>query len=156
MKEVPRPTSSEAFLSWLKYLMTVDQTLYNAAVKLAVARYPTDWSGAAAMYTADGKILTSVYVDAPNSGVELCSETGCICEAHKFGVAITASIYISRLSEKEPFIILTPCGLCQERLAFWGGDVQVAVPNPEDATKWVSKSLREVQPFYWRKAFASF
>ena len=136
--------------------MIVDQTLYNAAVGLATARYPTDWGGAAAMYAADGQILTSVYVDAPNIGVELCSETGCICEAHKLGVAITASICISRSSEKEPFIILTPCGLCQERLAFWGGDVQVAVPKPDDATQWLSKPLREVQPFYWRKAFAPF
>jgi cytidine deaminase len=58
--------------------MTVDKNLYDAAVELAVARYPTGWSGAAATYTADGRILTSVYVDTPSSGGELCMETGCI------------------------------------------------------------------------------
>lgn len=136
--------------------MLVDQNLYNAAVKLATSRYPAGWSGAAAMYTADGKILTSVYVETPISGGELCMETGSICEAHKLDVAIAASICVSRESESEPFVILSPCGICQERLAFWGGDVQVAVPQPDDPTEWLSKSLREVQPFYWGKAFDLF
>lgn len=136
--------------------MVIDQDLYNAAVELATARYPAGWGGAAAMYTADGAILTSVYVETPNSGGELCMETGCICEAHKRGVAIMASICVSRKSEDEPFVILSPCGSCQERLAFWGGDVHVAVPHPGDPTSWQSKLLREVQPYYWRSVFGPF
>lgn len=136
--------------------MTVDQKLYDAAVELAVARYPTGWSGAAAMYTTDSRILTSVYVETPNSGGELCMETGCICEAHKLDIPITASICVSREAKNEPFIILSPCGICQERLAFWGGDVHVAVPQSGDPTKWQSKPLRDVQPYYWRKAFEPF
>lgn len=136
--------------------MTVDKNLYDAAVGLAKVRYPTGWSGAAAMYTADGSILTSVYVDTPNSGGELCIETGCICEAHKLDTPVAASICVSRETETEPFVILSPCGICQERLACWGGDVQVAVPQPDDPTKWQSKPLREVQPYYWRSAFEPF
>ena len=87
--------------------MKVDQKLYDAAVALAQTRYPTGWAGAAAMYTADGQILTSVYVETPNSGGELCMETGCICEAHKLDMPISASICVSRESEDEPFIILS-------------------------------------------------
>jgi cytidine deaminase len=136
--------------------IVVDQDLCDAAVELAAARYPAGWGGAAAMYTADGRILTSVYVETPNSGSELCMETGSICEAHKLGVAITASVCVSRESEDEPFLILSPCGICQERLAFWGGDVHVAVPHPDDPRKWQSKPLRKVQPYYWRKAFGPF
>lgn len=130
--------------------------LYNAAVNLATTRYPTGWAGAAAMAMVDGQILTSVYVDAPNLGAELCMETGAICEAHKLGVPVAASLCISRETELEPFVILTPCGICQERLAFWGGDVRVAVPLPEDPTRWQFRLLREVQPYYWRNAFAPF
>ncbi len=134
----------------------VDQKLYDAATTLAQTRYPTGWAGAAAMYTADGRTLTSVYVETPNSGGELCMETGCICEAHKLNVPVTASICVSREAETEPFIVLSPCGICQERLAFWGGDVQVAVPRPGDPAKWQSRPLREVQPYYWGNAFESF
>ena len=92
--------------------MVVDQRLYDAAFQLAVERYPEGWAGASAMYTVDGDILTSVYVDAHNVGAELCMETGCICEAHKLDKSIAASICISRESDNEPFLVLTPCGIC--------------------------------------------
>ncbi|MEM6430143.1 MAG: cytidine deaminase, partial [Deinococcota bacterium] len=51
--------------------MIVDQKLYDAAINLALRRYPKGWAGAAAMYTADGQILTSVYVDANATSAEL-------------------------------------------------------------------------------------
>jgi cytidine deaminase len=78
------------------------------------------------------------------------------CEAHKLDIPVSASICVAREAETEPFIILSPCGICQERLAFWGRGVEVAVPQPDDPTKWQSKPLREVQPYYWRKAFEPF
>lgn len=139
----------------------VDQALVTAAIALAERRYSGDpdgngWAGAAAMYTSDGQILTSVFVDAPNDAATLCCETGAIAEAHKLNLAVTASVCVSREQPDAPFVILTPCGICQERLAYWGGDVQVAVPNAEDPTRWLSKPLREVQPHYWRSAFERF
>ncbi len=136
--------------------MNVDQKLVDAAIQQALERWPIGWAGAAAMYTADGDILTSVYVEAPNTAVELCHETGAICEAHRRNVAITASVCVSRESENERFIILSPCGVCQERLAYWGGDVSVAVPQPGDPTMWQAKTLRAVMPFYWRAALDPF
>jgi cytidine deaminase len=136
--------------------MLVDQPLVDAAMALATARYPSGWAAAAAMYTADGRVRTSVYAASPNDQAELCVETGASCEAHKLNVPIAASVCVSRETEKEPFIILTPCGICQERLAFWGGDVQVAVPQPDDPTKWLSELPREVQSYYWRKVVAAF
>jgi cytidine deaminase len=105
------------------------------------------------MYTEDWRILTSVAAEAHNTAAVLCHETGAICEAHKHNVAVTASVCVSRLAEDDPFMILTPCGIRQERPAFWGGDVEVAVPNPEDPTKWQTKRLRDVQPHYWYKVF---
>ncbi len=136
--------------------MQVDQRLVDAAIKQALERWPDEEAGAAAAYTADGRILRSVYVETPNSVVNLCHETGAICEAHRLNVALVASVCVSREHKDAPFLILTPCGVCQERLAHWGGDVQVGVPQQGDPTAWVSLPLREVTPFYWRKALEPF
>ena len=65
--------------------MKLDQRLVDAAIEFIKSRFPTidQWSGAAAMYSATGKIFTSTYVECPNDGAGLCHETGSICEAHK-------------------------------------------------------------------------
>ena len=136
--------------------MRVDQQLVDAATEQALARWPDEEAGAAAVYTTDGRILTSVYVETPNSVVNLCHETGAICEAHRLNVPIAASVCVTREDKDAPFLILTPCGVCQERLAYWGSDVQVGVPEPGDPTSWRSQSLGEIMPFYWRRALEPF
>ncbi len=52
-------------------------------------------------------------------------------------------------------MIATPCGLCQERLFHWGGNVEVAVPDPTDGTRWLTRTLDQIQPYYWAKVFRS-
>ncbi len=131
-------------------------SLVEAAKALACQRYAGDsdgdgWAGAAATYTSDDRILTSVYVDSQNASAALCCETGAIAEAHKLGVAISASVCVQRERPDAPFVIVAPCGICQERFAFWGGGVQVGVPDPDDPTRWLSLPLRELQPHYWTK-----
>lgn len=49
--------------------------------------------------------------------------------------------------------MLSPCGVCRERLAVHGPAVQVAVADRQDATVVVWKSLAEVLPDYWMTAF---
>src|ERR1051326_8010027 len=63
--------------------MQLDQTLVDAALALAAARWPGREAGAAALYTSSGRILTSVSPESPNQSASLCHETGAICEAHK-------------------------------------------------------------------------
>jgi len=133
--------------------MKIDQTLVDAAIDLLEKRFPAAEGLAAAMYTDDGQILTSVVFDPEWGGGGLCAETGAICEAVKLNKRITASVCVSRLSGDSPIVILTPCGICQERLFHWGDQVEVATPDPEDARNWVAKTLDEVQPYYWVKAF---
>lgn len=134
-------------------MKTVDQKLYDSTLNFINERFPNeDWAGAAGMYTETGKILISTAPDCVNSSVELCHETGAICEAHKSGERISASICISR-DDNGDVHILTPCGVCQERLFVYGEDVSVGVPNSKDSTKWEARSLKEVQPYYWRKPF---
>jgi len=133
--------------------MKIDQTLVDAAIDLLEKRFPAAEGLAAAMYTHDGQILTSVVFEPEWGGGGLCAETGAICEAVKLNKQITASVCVSRLSGDSPIVILTPCGICQVRLFHWGDQVEVATPDPEDARKWKAKTLEEVQPYYWVKAF---
>ena len=127
--------------------MDIEQKLYNAAVELAQKRYPLGWGGAAAVRVESGKILTSVAPDIKNESLGLCMEVGAYLEAHKLDEVVTHSLCVSRESEATEFIILTPCGVCQERLVYWGGNVLAAITNPEN--KLIFKSIRELQPYHW-------
>ncbi|MEH0055650.1 cytidine deaminase, partial [Vibrio alginolyticus] len=45
------------------------------------------------------------------------------------------------------FLILSPCGVCQERLVHWGGDVKAAITTSGNAL--VFKTIRELMPHHW-------
>ena len=133
--------------------MRLDQGLVDAARELLERRFPGEEGIAAAAYTEDGDVLTGVFFEPEWGNGMLCAETGAICEAEKLGKKITASVCVSRLSGTDPVLILTRCGICQERLFHWGPEVEVAVPHPDDPTRWMTKTLKEVQPYYWVNAF---
>jgi cytidine deaminase len=131
----------------------LDSKLVDAAIAFIDKRFPANtWAGAAAAYIEDGQILISTAPLMVNSSVDLCHEVGNICEAFKQDQRITATVCVSR-DDKGQFHILTPRGVCQERLFTWGGDIQAAVPADDDSTKWRVKTLNELQPYYWRKPF---
>lgn len=127
--------------------MNIELELFEAARALIVSRYPKGWGGAAAVRTASGRILTSVAPDTKNDALSLCMEVGAFLEAHKLNEAVTHSLCIFRESEQGSFRVLSPCGICQERLVHWGGGVLVAVSNFENAL--VFKQIRELQPYHW-------
>jgi cytidine deaminase len=129
--------------------MGLDQRLVDAAIALLEQRFPTEGGIAAAMATDDGQIFTGVSFQPEWGGGGLCAETGPICEAAKLNVRITASVCVSRLSGDGQIIILTPCGICQERLFHWGGSIEVAVPDPERVSGWRARTLDQIQPYYW-------
>ena len=131
--------------------MDVERKLYQSAVELIEKKYPSGWGGAAAMYTEDGQILTSVAPDVINASTELCMETGAILEAHKLNTKVTHSICIARENENSVFTVLTPCGVCQERLFYWGENVKAAITNPNG--ELIFKTLKEIQPYHWYKAY---
>ncbi|KAB2823381.1 MULTISPECIES: cytidine deaminase [Aliivibrio] len=125
----------------------IGKLLYKSAVELIESRYPNGWGGAAAVRTESGKILTSVAPDVKNDGLSLCMEVGAYLEAHKLNEVVTHSLCICREDENSEFLILSPCGICQERLVHWGGNVQAAITTPDNAL--VFKSLRELMPNHW-------
>ncbi len=130
--------------------MSLEQELYQAAKDLINQRYPIGWGGAAAIRTKSGKILTSVAPDTKNDSLSLCIEVGAYLEAHKLNEAVTHSLCICRNDENSDFLILSPCGICQERLVHWGGNVKVGVSTPENELAF--RSIRELQPYHWSVA----
>lgn len=131
--------------------MNIEQTLYDKAVDFIKNRYPTGWGGAAVIHTDDNRFLISVAIDVFNASTELCIETGAICEAHKWNVGVTHCICVVRDDEQSEFKVLTPCGICQERLRFWGENVLVGVTTNDSSLKFVP--LGELMPYYWGKAY---
>ena len=131
--------------------MSIEQTLYDTAVEFIKNRYPIGWGGAAVIHTEDDRYLISVALEVFNASAELCIETGAICEAHKWNVGVTHCICVVRDDEQSEFKVLTPCGICQERLRFWGEDVLVGVTTNDSSLKFVR--LGELMPYYWGKAY---
>jgi len=127
--------------------MDIEEILYQAAVDLIETRYPNAAGGAVAVLTKSGKVLTSIAPDTKNDALSLCMEVGSYLEAHKLNDSVTHSICVVRAAIDAKYVILTPCGVCQERLVHWGGSVLAAISNPEN--KVVFKQLRELQPHHW-------
>ncbi len=121
--------------------------LYKAATALAIARFPSGFAGAAPVQTPSGKIFTSIAPDVLNDALNLCMEVGALLEAEKFNEQVTHSLCVVRENEKEDFSILSPCGICQERLLKWGRDVQVAISN--EGNNLIFRPLRELTPHHW-------
>lgn len=131
--------------------MNIEKNLYDAAVYFIKERYPVGWGGAAVIHTEDDRYLISVAPDVLNASAELCIETDAICEAHKFNVKVTHCICNVRDDEGSEFKVLTPCGICQERLRYWGEDVKVGVTTEDNSMQFVR--LGNLMPYYWAKAY---
>ncbi|ELB2788981.1 cytidine deaminase [Vibrio parahaemolyticus] len=125
----------------------IEKELYQAAIELVNMRYPSGWGGAAAVRTESGKILTSIAPDTKNDALSLCMEVGAYLEAHKLNERVTHSLCLCRENENDEFLILSPCGVCQERLVHWGGGVKAAITTSENAL--VFKTIRELMPHHW-------
>ena len=125
----------------------------DACRDLIEQRFPgAEERGAAAMLLADGTILTGTAPDAVNPAVEVCHEIEPYAAAFRLEQEIVASVCLHR-DDKGRFLVLSPCGVCRERLAVHGPDVLVGVAGGEDPTQVVWKPLREVLPDYWMTVF---
>ncbi len=127
--------------------MQIEQALYQSVVDFVKIRYPVGWGGAAAVRTASGKVLISVAPDTKNDALALCMEVGAFLEAHKLNEIVTHSICVCRDDEHSELLILSPCGVCQERLVHWGGEVKAAISTVENTL--VFKTIRELMPYHW-------
>jgi cytidine deaminase len=129
----------------------IEKEMYRRAIEFIKKRYPHGKGNVAVMHTADGQYLLSVAIETIDSNVELCAETGALCEAAKYDLKITHSLCVVRENENSPCQILTPCGICQERLRYYGTDVLCGVTTEDNVLKFVS--LSQLQPYHWTTAF---
>src|SRR5699024_1648790 len=107
--------------------MELDQRLVDAALDQVNRRWPEGREAvASAVYLDDGEILTSISLDNLNAAATLCAETGAFVRAYTLDKPITASVCVSTEAGAADVTVLAPCGICQERLALWGPEVQVA------------------------------
>jgi len=127
--------------------MNIEQKMYEIAIELINKRYPKGWGGAGVIRTEDDNYFTSIWLDNINESVSICIETGAMCEAYKHDSRVTHSLCVVRDEESGGYIILSPCGICQERLRFWGSNVMVGVTTPDRSLKFVP--LSELQPYHW-------
>jgi cytidine deaminase len=128
-------------------------TAVEACASLIRDRFDDDdHHGAAAMLLDDGTILTGTAPDATNPVVGACHEVETYCAAFRLGKRVLASVCLHR----EPggrTVVLSPCGVCRERLAVHGPDVLVAVAGVDDPTVVVWTPLKVVLPDYWMTVF---
>ncbi len=129
----------------------IERKMVAAAKELIEKRYPTGWGGAAVIHTDKGSYFSSVPIETANSSATLCIEVGAMCEAHKYNEKVTHCLCIVRDDENSPFKVLSPCGICQERLRYWGEDVQVGVTTGNGEILFVA--LKELQPYHWTNAY---
>lgn len=130
-------------------MTALDQRLVDAAIAEIDRRFPHEIGIAAALYTDEGEILIGVRFRPILGLVRLCAETEPILMAHRLQKTITASVCVYREPQDGRYLILAPCGVCQERLIYWGQKVQVAVPHLDDPTRWQMKTLDMVNPHHW-------
>jgi cytidine deaminase len=131
--------------------LEIEKKMYQIAKSLVEKRYPVGWGGAAVIRTDKDNYFSSVPIETANSSAILCIEVGAMCEAHKYKEKVTHCLCVVRDDEKAPYKVLSPCGICQERLRFWGEDVQVGVTTNNGEILFVE--LKELQPYHWTNAY---
>ena len=129
----------------------IEHTMYEMAVTFLKRRFPKGWGGVAVIHTEQGSYFTSVALESANASVVLCIEAGAMCEAHKYQEKVTHCLCVVREDEHAPFCVLSPCGVCQERLRYWGEDVRVGVTTPDGFLRFVP--LGQMQPCHWSAAY---
>lgn len=135
----------------------MDSELLDAAVmacrSLIATRFPDGSEhGAAAMVLGDGTIVTGTSPRVDNHSVALCHETEPFCAAYRMGQPVAASVCLHR-DPGGRLVVLSPCGVCRERLSVYGPEVLAAVASIADPREVVWKQLRDVLPDAWMTAF---
>ncbi len=128
--------------------MNIEKEMFDRALQFLNQRYGENKAGGVAILRIEtGEYLISVWDEEKNSSAYLCAETGAICEAHKLNKKVTHSLCLCRQNDNADYEILSPCGICQERLYYWGKDVKCAISTKNNSI--IFKTLEELQPYYW-------
>ncbi len=132
--------------------MTTDnpllEKLYNFACEKLTVEYPEGWGGLCVAYTDKANIFYSKYFDAISESASLCFETGAILESFTKNEKITHIISLIRNEGSDEVHVVTPCGICQERLFSFGEDLNIIYRDDRGAPlKMIA--LRDLNPHHW-------
>ena len=133
-------------------MQTKTGKLFDSISKTIDKHYPKGWGGAAGVLLENGDILTSISPEFPNAASSVCMELGSYIQAATLDQEITHTLCLVSENENDRLTVLTPCGICQERLSFWGNTTQCGIeilPNSE--IHYIS--LADLQPFHWSRVY---
>lgn len=132
--------------------MNKEKYLFKVVKEQLLMRYPRGWGGVAGILVDSGEILIGISPEFPNAGSSVCMELGAMLEAAKLNKTVTHTLCLVRENENSPLTILSPCGICQERLNLWGENVLCALTTKNLSDIKFAK-LSELQPHHWSKAY---
>lgn len=142
--------------SFLRLFIMDDLALASTieACRLLISdRFPDDENhGAAAMLLDDGTILTGT-APQPSTPRSRSATRSSPSAARTGSVGRSPRRVCLHRQPGGRTVVLSPCGVCRERLAVHGPDVLVAVADPLDACIAIWKPLKDVLPNYWMTAF---
>lgn len=129
-------------------MQTKTDQLFDAVKKTIDDHYPAGWGGAGGVLLENGDILTSISPEFPNAASSVCMELGSYIQAATLRQQVTHTLCLVRENEHDSLTVLTPCGICQERLDFWGKTTQCGIDLlPDGEIHYIP--LADLQPFHW-------
>jgi cytidine deaminase len=69
-------------------------------------------------------MMTGIGLVNISAAAGLCAEVGPLAQAYTEDRKVVTSICVNCTDDRERDPVLAPCGVCQERLALWGPDVE--------------------------------
>lgn len=107
-----------------------DEELIDMARKAIEERYVENWhSIGAALRTRDGKIYTSVHIDASVGRISVCAEAIAVANALYNGSnefdTIVAVKHPRPSSEDRTIRVVSPCGMCRELISDYDRSARV-------------------------------
>lgn len=133
-------------------MQTKTGKLFDTVSKTIDKHYPKGCGGAAGVLLENGDILTSISPEFPNTASSVCMELGSYIQAATLGQKITHTLCLVRENEHDSLTVLTPCGICQERLNFWGNTIQCGIGILKNGEVQYMP-LADLQPFHWSRVY---
>ncbi|AKA48391.1 hypothetical protein IX51_04000 [uncultured archaeon] len=129
-----------------------DEELVEMAKKAIVDRYLENWhSIGAALRTKDGKIFTSVHIEASVGRIAVCAEAIAVAKALYDGSSqfdtIVAVKHPRPSNPDQSMKVVSPCGMCRELVSDYDRTAKVIYP---DNGKLRKSDVLDLLPFKYK------
>lgn len=128
-------------------VLTAEQRLLVEAARRAAGAAYAPYSGfrvGAAVLGADGRVFTGCNVENSSYPVTLCAERNALGSAVAAGESRIAAVAVASPDDLDD---LTPCGMCRQFIAEFGGDILVV---SRQAGEWTVRPICGLLPGAFR------